>query len=104
MLSLICNASDVFVSPSLAESFGLTLLENTICGTPVVAFDCTAVPEIVNINPMGYLAKYKDYNSLAYGIKEILSKNKEKFKIDYSSISIAEQHKEIIESLIYKNK
>lgn len=99
MLSLVCNATDVFVSPSLAESFGLTLLENTLCGTPVVAFDCTAIPEIVNINPNGYLASYKDHISLAYGIKQQLNSKKSTDGITYSSKSIAFQHKELIERL-----
>ena len=47
MLSLICNATDVFVSPSMAESYGLTFMENILCGTPVVGFNNTAIPEII---------------------------------------------------------
>lgn len=68
-LALICNASDLFVSPSLAESFGLTCLENIMCGTPVVGFDCTAIPETVHHGVNGYLARYKDVNDLSAGIK-----------------------------------
>lgn len=102
LLSLVCNASDIFVSPSLAESFGLTLLENVLCGTPVVAFDCTAVPEIVNLTPNGYLAKYKDHLSLASGIKEMLTRDKVSERIEYSSNAIAQMHEELINYLIKK--
>lgn len=102
MLSLVCNVSNIYVSPSLAESFGLTLLENTLCGTPIVAFDCTAIPEIVKINTNGFLAKYKDYMSLADGIKKLLNTAKVTDKLSYSSLNIAIQHKELINSLIYK--
>lgn len=73
VLSLIDSASDVFVSPSLAESFGLTFLENLLCGTPVVGFNNTAVPEIVSTGMTGYLAKNKDVDDLCYGIKSLLN-------------------------------
>jgi len=41
------NASDVFLMPSLAESFGVSAMESIACGTPVVAFDGTAVSEVL---------------------------------------------------------
>lgn len=62
------NATDLFVSPSLAESFGLTFLENIMCGTPVVGFDVGGVPEIIEHKVNGYLAEYKSSEDLARGI------------------------------------
>jgi glycosyltransferase involved in cell wall biosynthesis len=38
--------ADVFVYPSFAETFGLTLLESMACGTPVVASNRTSIPEV----------------------------------------------------------
>lgn len=97
-LSLICNASDLFVSPSLSESYGMTLKENILCGTPVVAFDNTAIGEIVKTGITGYLAKNKDSEDLAKGIKYIIDN---RFKIDssgfdISSASIIDKHLEIL--------
>ena len=90
-LAQICNATDVFVSPSLAESFGLTFLENILCNTPVVGFDNTAIPEIVKSGITGYLVRNRDSDDLALGIDKLLSTNLIP-KIDYSSPKIIGKH------------
>jgi glycosyltransferase involved in cell wall biosynthesis len=38
LMRLVYNAADVFVMPSVQESFGQTVVESMACGTPVVAF------------------------------------------------------------------
>ena len=40
------RAADVFVYPSLSETFGLPILEAMACGCPVVTSDISAMPEI----------------------------------------------------------
>lgn len=40
------TAADVFVNPSLEETFGMTTLEATCCGTPAVVYKDTACEEI----------------------------------------------------------
>lgn len=72
MLSLICNATDVFVTPSLCESFSLVILENLRCGTPCVGFNTTAIPELLQTGKTGYLARFKDSNDLANGIIQMI--------------------------------
>lgn len=39
-------ASDLFLFPSLYEGFGIPILEAQTCGTPVVASNVTAMPEV----------------------------------------------------------
>lgn len=41
------TASDVLLSTSLGEGFGLTVLEAQACGTPVIVTDFSAQPELV---------------------------------------------------------
>ena len=72
---ILNNASDVFVSPSLAESFGQTFLENIMCGTPVVGFNVGGVPDIIEHKINGYLAEYKSSDDLAEGILYCLNNN-----------------------------
>jgi glycosyltransferase involved in cell wall biosynthesis len=44
---VLLSAATVFVFPTLYEGFGLPPLEAMACGTPVVASNLTAVPEVV---------------------------------------------------------
>jgi glycosyltransferase involved in cell wall biosynthesis len=74
-LSMIYNAMDVFVTPSLAESFGMTALESIACGTPVVCFDVGGLKDIIQHKKNGYRAVYKDSNDLANGIIHCLHNN-----------------------------
>ncbi len=45
-LPLLYGGAEVFVLPSLAEGFGLPVLEAMACSTPVICSDTTALPEI----------------------------------------------------------
>ena len=66
------SAADIFVSPTLADVFGLVLLESMACGTPMVSFDVGGVPELVRPGVTGLLAKPEDPNDLSLKIVELL--------------------------------
>ncbi len=66
---LIYNAADVFIAPSLADNLPTTILESLSCGTPVVGFEVGGIPDMISHRENGYLAKYKDANDIAEGIK-----------------------------------
>lgn len=68
------NACDVFVLPSLKESFGVVLIEAMACGKPVVGTRVGGIPEIVRRDDVGILVKPVHPKSLSDGILEALDR------------------------------
>ncbi|GMT42261.1 MAG: hypothetical protein IEMM0002_0672 [bacterium] len=56
---------DVFCLPSLHETFGLVFIEAMAAQKPVVAFNATAVPEVVRNGRDGFLLEPGDYHGVA---------------------------------------
>lgn len=54
-LEKIYQASDLFMLPSLAESFGLSALEAQACGVPVIGYRAGGLPEVVRDGETGVL-------------------------------------------------
>ena len=71
-LAGVYSAADVFVIPSLQESFGQTVIESMACGTPVVGFDTGGIPDMVRPGVTGYLAPVGDAAALAEQIHAAL--------------------------------
>ena len=71
-LALLYSAAAVFVCPSVQEAFGLTVLEALACATPVVAFNVSGIPDMVEHKKNGYLARPFDTDDLANGIAWVL--------------------------------
>jgi len=46
-LALVYNATDAFLGASMAEGFGIPLIEAQACGAPVITTDFSAMPELV---------------------------------------------------------
>jgi glycosyltransferase involved in cell wall biosynthesis len=49
-------AADVFVFPSLTDTFGVVQLEALACGVPVAAFPVTGPRDVIGNNPVGMLS------------------------------------------------
>lgn len=72
-MSLLYSAADVMVIPSRQDNLPNTGVEAHACGTPVVAFDTGGLPDIVEHQRTGYLAKSFDTLDLAQGLNWVLS-------------------------------
>jgi glycosyltransferase involved in cell wall biosynthesis len=72
-LSELYSAADVFVVPSIQDNLPLVATESLACGTPVVAFGATGLPDIVDHGETGYLARPYEPDDLANGISWVLS-------------------------------
>ena len=73
LLSAAYAAADVFVIPSLQESFGQTVTEAMACGTPVVGFDAGGIPDMVRPGVTGQLAPVGDTAALAAAVRTVLA-------------------------------
>ena len=69
IMAEIYNVADVYVTPSLQESFGFTVCEAMSCGTPVVAFPVGGIREQIVHKKNGYLAQCLDAQDIARGIE-----------------------------------
>lgn len=69
----VYRAADVYLYPSLAETFSLQIHESIACGTPVVAFSNTAITEAVRHGVTGHLAPDRDVQGLVDGLRNFLA-------------------------------
>ncbi len=66
------NAVDMYVTSSLEDNLPNTIMESMACGTPCVGFETGGIPEMIDHKKNGYLARYKDADDLAAGIRWVL--------------------------------
>ena len=62
------QAADVFVIPSLSDNLPNTIMEALACGVPCVGFNVGGIPEMIDHQKNGYVAKYRSADDLAAGI------------------------------------
>jgi len=93
LLAQYYAAADIFLFPTLADSFGLVAIETMACGTPCIAFATGGVPEIIDHDANGWLVKQKDVDGLAQGLKiAITEKNRLQKWVSYGLIKVQEKY------------
>lgn len=69
-LCALYTAADLYVSASHEESMGMTLLEALACGTQVLCYDATAMPEIVT-GDVGEVVPLGDVPAMAAAVRRL---------------------------------
>ena len=73
-IAQVYHVSDVFVSPSAMETFGMALAEAQACGTPVVGFDVGGVRDAVSEECAEYLVANGDMEGLLNALEKVAEK------------------------------
>ena len=72
---------DVYVQPSVSESFGLAILQAMSMGLPIVATNTGGIPEVVTSGKTGILVEAKKPEVLANGLLELIRDHKKAQKM-----------------------
>jgi glycosyltransferase involved in cell wall biosynthesis len=90
----ILSAADVFLMPSIQESFGLMAVEAMACGTPVIVFEGTALPSVIKSTngclAGGLAVPAKDSSALAEAIRLLMEDDDLRKKLGVQARHIAE--------------
>lgn len=71
-LRCLYAAADLFVCPTLEEAFGKTMAEAMACGTPVLAFACSAPADLVEPGLTGALVQPGEASQLLGELQRLL--------------------------------
>lgn len=94
-LAIALSAADVFLMPSVQESFGLMAVESMACGTPVIVFEGTALPDIIKAPKGGYAVPARDSEALCESLKNILNDDKLRDNMSRQARIIAEEEYDV---------
>ena len=71
-MELFMQQIDLFLLPSSWEGFGFVIVEAMAKSKPVIAFNTTSNPEIINDQKTGLLAKFPDTTDFAIKTKQLI--------------------------------
>lgn len=95
------SAADVFLMPSVQESFGLMAIEAMSCSLPVIVFEGSALPLIIKAPLGGIAVPSKNSKALAKAIALLLNDDEIRLKMSKQARALVES--EYSDSL-YMNK
>jgi len=86
------RSSDVFVLPSLTESFGMVNLEAMACGLPIVASNVGGIPEVVRHCENGFLIPPRNVRALSTSLIDLLTNEGLRMKMAKNSIRMVKRY------------
>jgi glycosyltransferase involved in cell wall biosynthesis len=109
-LRLLYSAADALVIPSRQDNLPNTGVEALACGVPVIAFDTGGLPDIVQHQTTGWLARAFDAIDLAEGIRWTLSNDERRAELGrrareaacrrFSPATVADQYVHLYEQVL----
>lgn len=91
----VYDATDLFLMPSLADSFGLMAVEAMAFGKPTICFEGTALPEVIFTAEAGVAVPTRDSAALVDAIKRLILNPDERLQRGIRSRQLAEKHYDI---------
>ena len=83
------------------EPFGLVMIESMACGTPVIAFNCGSVPEVIDPGVTGFIVNDIDAAVAALGKVHMLDRARVRSTFDrrFTARRMAEDYVDVYEEL-----
>lgn len=81
LLSIVYNAADILVVPSLNDNLPNVILEALSCGVPVIGHDVGGIPDVVRNGETGLLVESLAPHVLAGSIEELLTNDELRLKL-----------------------
>ena len=86
------NACDIFLMPSIGETFGMMAIEAMACGKPVIIFNNTALPDVTFAPECGVLVENKNSDKLKEAIEHLIDNKEEREKRGKLGRKLCEEH------------
>lgn len=90
-LAYALSAADIFLMPSIQEAFGLMAVESMACATPVITFEGTSLPDVINAPQGGLSVPARDSIALLNAISLLLENDELRIEMGKKARLIAEK-------------
>jgi len=100
--SAFLGGADALLFPiDWPEPFGLVMIEAMACGTPVIAYRCGSVPEVIDDGLTGFIVQNEDEAVAAAGRLGQLDRRaiRQQFETRFSAIAMAQRYLQIYAAL-----
>jgi len=101
---------DILLMPTVREGFGLSVAEAMACGLPVVATNCSAIPELIDEGKGGFLCPPGDVNAFAEKLNILASSpkmrremgeyNRSKVEKEFTLVRMVKEYKQLFHEIL----
>lgn len=106
----LISVVDLFITPSLEETFGMVVAESLSNGIPVLSYNIGALPELISNGKTGFVYPKGDWQSMAEGVlrlmedpsllKEFSLNARKKAEAQYDESHVAQQYAALYQNIV----